>query len=59
MSHQQLYESSDASYSFDSFPTRERVKSSKQLRPTMGRKRGKAPQSFNGMHRRRRRKLAW
>jgi hypothetical protein len=25
----------------------------------MGRKRGKTPQSFNGIHRRRRRKMAW
>jgi hypothetical protein len=25
----------------------------------MGRRRGKAPQSFNGIHRRRRRKINW
>ena len=59
MSHQLLYEVSDAVYGFDSFPTRERIKSSKQERPTMGRRRGKTPQSFNGIHRRRRRKMAW
>lgn len=59
MSNQQLYELSDAVYSNDSFPTRERIRSSKQHRPTMGRRRGKVPQSYNGIHRRRRRKMAW
>lgn len=36
-----------------------RPNTSKRRKPEMGRKRGKAPSSFNGMHRRRRRKMAW
>jgi len=28
-------------------------------RPTYGRRRGKAPQQHNGMHRRRRRRIMW
>jgi hypothetical protein len=59
MSHKQAYEATDFEYGVDNFRTAERVSNSKQERPTMGRKRGKAPQSFNGMHRRRRRKMAW
>ena len=27
--------------------------------PTMGRRRGKTPQQFNGIHRRRRKKIRW
>ncbi len=59
MSNQQSYEMNDAEYSAEGFRTVERAKDSKRERPTMGRGRGKAPQSFNGMHRRRRRKMAW
>ena len=59
MSHQQVYEASGCDYTNESFRTVERIRSSKQNRPTMGRRRGKAPESFNGIHRRRRRKLAW
>lgn len=59
MSNQQLYEFAEAEYSGSSFRTAERVRTPKSRRPTMGRKRGKGPQSFNGMHRRRRRKIAW
>ena len=33
--------------------------SRKRKKPELGRKRGKTPSSFNGMHRRRRRKMAW
>ena len=59
MSHRQEYEAADLDYSIESFRTAERIGSSKRRRPTMGRQRGKAPQSFNGMHRRRRRKMTW
>jgi hypothetical protein len=59
MSHQQVYEASGLDYANDVFRTTERNRPSKQNRPTMGRKRGKTPQSFNGIHRRRRRKMAW
>ena len=59
MSHKQQYEAMDADYSTDNFRTIERFDSSKRRPPSMGRGRGKAPQSFNGMHRRRRRKITW
>jgi hypothetical protein len=59
MSHKQQYETTDADYSTENFRTFERFDNSKRRQPTMGRTRGKAPQSFNGMHRRRRRKMAW
>lgn len=36
-----------------------RPNAEKKATPAMGRKRGKTPQSFNGIHRRRRRKVAW
>ena len=59
MSHQQVYEATEVDYGTESFRTFERIRTSKRQAPSMGRKRGKAPQSFNGIHRRRRRKLAW
>ena len=59
MSHKQQYEASDVDYGNENFRTSERFESVSRKRPEMGRKRGKAPQSFNGMHRRRRRKMAW
>jgi hypothetical protein len=59
MSHKQSYEATDLNYGSDSFTTFERVKPSKRQRPAMGRQRGKVPQSFNGIHRRRRRKICW
>jgi hypothetical protein len=58
MSNKQVYESADLDYGNENFRSTERIKSPKTARPTMGR-RGKAPQSFNGMHRRRRRKINW
>ena len=59
MSHKQQYEAADLDYTLENFRTTERFDSSSRRRPAMGRKRGKAPQSFNGIHRRRRRKIAW
>jgi hypothetical protein len=59
MSHQQVYEATEVEYGTESFRTFERIRTAKRQAPSMGRKRGKAPQSFNGIHRRRRRKLAW
>jgi len=59
MSHKQQYEASDVDYGTENFRTAERFDSANRRKPTMGRRRGKAPQSFNGIHRRRRRKLAW
>jgi hypothetical protein len=59
MSHKQQYEASDLDYGVENFRTAERSDSSQRRRPPMGRRRGKAPQSFNGIHRRRKRKMAW
>lgn len=59
MSHKQQYEASDMDYGTESFRSSDRFASSERKRPTMNRRRGKTPQSFNGIHRRRRRKLAW
>ena len=59
MSHKQQYEASDLDYGTENFRSSERIDSSKRKAPQMGRRRGKTPQSFNGIHRRRRRKLAW
>jgi len=58
MSHKQSYEATELDYGTENFSTVDRVKSSKRHRPMMGR-RGKGPQSFNGIHRRRKRKMAW
>ena len=59
MSTAQSYEALEVDYSTDTFRRSSPIKSSKQRRPTHGRKRGKSPQSVNGIHRRRRRKLSW
>jgi hypothetical protein len=61
MSHKQQYESMDLDYDYGrmEFRTFERFENAQRRRPTMGRRRGKAPQSFNGIHRRRRRKIMW
>jgi hypothetical protein len=59
MSHKQQYEAMDAVYSTDTYRSIERFEGSKRRPPTMSRGRAKAPQSFNGMHRRRRRKITW
>jgi hypothetical protein len=59
MSHKQQYEANDLDYGTESFRTNERFENAQRKRPEMGRRRGKAPQSFNGIHRRRRRKMAW
>ena len=59
MSHKQQYEATDLEYGMENFRTTERFDNANRRQPTMGRKRGKTPQSFNGIHRRRRRKMAW
>jgi hypothetical protein len=59
MSHIQLYEQGDMDYGTDNFRRATEVKASKRNRPAYGRKRGKSPQSVNGIHRRRNRKMAW
>lgn len=59
MSHSQDYESTKLEYGNVSFRRSSSENSSKQRRPTHSRSRGKAPQSINGIHRRRKRKMAW
>lgn len=58
MSHQQSYEYGESTYEANGFE-QIRTQANKKRRPPQGRRRGKAPQSFNGMHRRRRKKVAW
>jgi hypothetical protein len=59
MSHIQLYEQGDMDYSIDNVRRGADMKVSKRCRPTHGRRRGKSPQSVNGIHRRRNRKMTW
>lgn len=59
MSHKQQYEAAELDYEREDFRTCERFDHSQRRRPAMGRRRGKTPQSFNGIHRRRRRKIVW
>ena len=59
MSHKQQYEAADLDYGTDSFRPVERNEVGQRRKPQMGRRRGKVPQSFNGIHRRRRRKINW
>jgi hypothetical protein len=59
MSHIQLYEQGEMDYSTDNFRRESEIKLSKRNRPTHGRRRGKSPQSVNGIHRRRNRKMTW
>ena len=59
MSHIQLYEQGDMDYSVDSARRGAELKLAKRNRPTHGRRRGKSPQSVNGIHRRRNRKMSW
>ncbi len=59
MSTDHSYEHDEQDYSHNSFPSKKRKSDAEATRPTMGRKRGKSPQSVNGMHKRRRRKMSW
>jgi hypothetical protein len=59
MSHEQRYEIAAAEYGSDASRSVERVKTSKRRQAPSAGRRGKGPQSFNGMHRRRRRKITW
>jgi hypothetical protein len=59
MSNTHNYEALEAAYTGDTFRRTQQIGTPKEQRPTHGRRRGKAPQSFNGIHRRRKRKLNW
>jgi hypothetical protein len=58
MSNTQNYEAMEADYGVDTFRRSAPMKTSKQQRPAHSR-RGKAPQSLIGIHRRRRRNISW
>jgi hypothetical protein len=60
MSHIQSYEYGDMDYSSE-FSRRiaPQKGGEKERRPFHGRRRGKSPQSVNGIHRRRNRKMNW
>lgn len=59
MSNFHSYEALEADYSTDNFRRSEPIKAGRQQAPSHGRRRGKAPTSVNGIHRRRRRKISW
>lgn len=59
MSHIQSYEYGDMDYSSENARRFVPIKNARDSRPNHGRRRGKAPQSVNGIHRRRNRKIAW
>lgn len=58
MSTDHSYEHDDQNYGHK-IPSRKRQSATEANRPTQGRRRGKSPQSVNGMHKRRRRKMSW
>lgn len=59
MSNSQTYEAMEADYGTDTFRRSAPLTSTKKRAPTYGRRRGKGPQSINGIHRRRKRKMSW
>jgi hypothetical protein len=59
MSHIQNYELDDMNYSVENVRRSVEMKFSKRQRPSHSRRRGKSPQSVNGIHRRRNRKMSW
>jgi hypothetical protein len=59
MSHKQQYEAAELDYGTEGFRSAQRSDAGQRQKPQMGRRRGKTPQSFNGIHRRRRRKINW
>ncbi len=60
MSSEQSYDHDVDAYGEDnSFTRTKRQSVSTRRRPVQGRGRGKSPQSVNGLHKRRRRKIAW
>lgn len=53
-----MYEDQELSYSVQARPKSGNVRKQRVNRPSYGR-RGKNPQSFNGIHRRRSKKIRW
>ena len=59
MSIDHSYEHDEQQYGSQSFRSKRKSKTSEANRPVQGRRRGKSPQSVNGIHKRRRRKMSW
>ena len=62
MSIEQVYENAESKYGTDSFQQMRGSATGNEFskrRSPSGRRKGKGPQSFNGMHRRRRKKVTW
>ncbi|MEN0110815.1 MAG: hypothetical protein AAF805_08830 [Planctomycetota bacterium] len=59
MSTENQYDHEENSYGSNRFASESRPGTSSRRRPAQGRRRGKGPQSVNGMHKRRRRKMSW
>jgi hypothetical protein len=60
MSNMQSYEALEADYGTDTFRRSEPIKASRQQQSSShSHRRAKGPQSVNGIHRRRRRKINW
>jgi hypothetical protein len=59
MSHSQSYEMSDMDYSFEFSRRTNKASTSTKRKAPAGRRKGKSPQSVNGIHRRRNRKMSW
>ncbi len=59
MSNFHNYEALEAEYCGDTFRRSEPIKACRQHHPNRGNRRGKSPQSVNGIHRRRKRKINW
>ncbi|TWT95359.1 hypothetical protein Pla108_35060 [Botrimarina colliarenosi] len=61
MSTDHRYEHDDQEYGRNSFKHEHHTEggATERTRPTLGRRRAKSPQSVNGIHKRRRRKMSW
>ncbi len=59
MSNTQQYEMDDMDYGTNAIQHSVRKQSSKRRQETSSRRRSKSPTSINGIHRRRKRKMAW
>ncbi|MEQ8849107.1 hypothetical protein [Botrimarina sp.] len=59
MSTDHSYGHDDFEYGRNSSPSKKRAGETERSRPTLSRRRGKSPQSVNGIHKRRRRKMSW
>lgn len=59
MSNLHSYEALEAEYCTDNFRRTEAIKAKRGQGSFRGHRRGKSPQSVNGIHRRRKRKITW